>query len=178
VDIAMSVCLPALPVSRESLMAYLETCGFDTATRDHAPLFTVADSRNLRGEIEGGHTKNLFLKDKKGNFFLLTAQEDTVVNLKTLHKLLGGSSRFSFGSGEKMQDLLGVTPGAVTAFAIINDRAGAVKFAIDQRLLDQEKVNCHPMTNTATTTIRCEDLLTFARASGHEPHIVDLDGEV
>ncbi len=155
-------------------MAYLDACGIESKTIDHPPLFTVDDSQKLRGNIEGGHTKNLFLKDKKGNFFLLTAQEDTVVNLKTLHKLLGGASRFSFGNAERMEEFLGVTPGAVTAFGIINDRQGAVKFAIDQRLLDHEKINCHPMTNDATTTLLCSDLLSFARACGHDPQIVDL----
>jgi Ala-tRNA(Pro) deacylase len=177
-NLDMSDSLPVAPVDRDSLLAHLEKCGFDTVTRDHAPLFTVEDSRNLRGEIEGGHTKNLFLKDKKGNFFLLTAQEDTIVNLKTLHKLLGGASRFSFGSAEKMQELLGVTPGAVTAFGIINDRAGAVKFAIDSRLMEHDKINCHPMSNSATTTMRRDDLLKFATACGHEPQIVDLDAKV
>ncbi len=125
-----------------------------------------------------GHTKNLFLKDKKGNYFLLTAQEDTQVNLKTLHKLLGGSSRFSFGSADKMEEFLGVTPGAVTAFGIINDRAGDVTFAIDQRLLQHQKINCHPLVNTATTTISSQDLLSFAAASGHDPIIVDLSSEI
>jgi len=170
----MSNPLPPSPVSREALLKHLDDCGFDTHTIDHPPLFTVDDSQKLRGEIEGGHTKNLFLKDKKGNYFLLTAQEDTVINLKTLHKLLGGSGRFSFGNAEKMTEYLGVTPGAVTAFGVINDRQGAVKFAIDQRLLEHEKINCHPMTNDATTTLLCRDLLSLARAADHDPQIVDL----
>ena len=158
-----SVSLPAAPLDRDALHAYLDACGFDTKTIDHPALFTVEDSQKLRGEIEGGHTKNLFLKDKKGNYFLLTAQEDTLVNLKTLHKLIGGSSRFSFGSAEKMEEILGVTPGAVTAFGIVNDH---------------EKINCHPLVNTATTTIDCPDLLAFAKACGHDPIIVDLAAEV
>lgn len=170
--------LPDLPVTRESLLAFLDACGFETETQEHPPLFTVEDSRRLRGELEGGHTKNLFLKDRKGNFFLLTAQEDTSINLKTLHRLLGGASRFSFGNAEKMQELLGVTPGAVTAFGIINDREGKVHFAIDQRLMVHEKINCHPLTNEATTTICGDDLLAFARICGHEPKIVDLEAEI
>ena len=174
----MSVDLPALPVTRESLLSYLQASGFDTHTFDHPALFTVEDSQNLRGEIEGGHTKNLFLKDKKGNYFLLTAQEDTEINLKTLHKLLGGSSRFSFGKAEMMEEYLGVTPGAVTAFGIINDREGQVKFAIDQRLLEHDKINCHPLVNTATTTILKDDLLSFAESCDHAPMIVDLSAEV
>lgn len=174
----MSTDLPATPVTRQSLLAYLEKSNFDTTTFDHPALFTVEDSRNLRGEIEGGHTKNLFLKDKKGNYFLLTAQEDTEVNLKTLHKLLGGSSRFSFGKAEMMEEYLGVTPGAVTAFGIINDREGNVTFAIDQRLLEHEKINCHPLVNTATTTILSNDLLSFAKACNHPPMVVDLSAEI
>ena len=174
----MSADLPDAHVSRESLLAFLQDCNFETVTVDHPALFTVEDSRKLRGEIEGGHTKNLFLKDKKGNYFLLTAQEDTQVNLKTLHKLLGGSSRFSFGSAEKMEEFLGVTPGAVTAFGIINDRGNNVTFAVDQRLLEHQKINCHPLVNTATTTLKCEDLLSFAKSCDHPAMIVDLSTEI
>ncbi len=174
----MTLPLPAAPLTRHDLLNYLEACGFDASTKDHPPLFTVEDSQALRGEIEGGHTKNLFLKDKKGQYFLLTAQEDTQVNLKTLHKLLGGSSRFSFGSAEMLEQMLGVQPGAVTALGLINDRDGRVKFAIDQRLMAHDKINCHPLTNDATTTLLCDDLVQFAKACGHEPLIVDLAQEV
>ena len=170
--------LPSAPVRREALLAYLDQCGFHIETKDHAPLFTVEDSQNLRGEIEGGHTKNLFLKDKKGNYFLLTAEEDSVVNLKTLHKLLGGSSKFSFGKPEALEEFLGVVPGAVTALGIINDREHKVKFAFDQRLMRHDKINCHPLTNDATTTITRDDLIVFAKNCGHDPLIVDLDQEV
>lgn len=171
----MTHSLPAPPVSSKSLLDYLDGCGFETNTITHPPLFTVEDSQKLRGGIEGGHTKNLFLKDKKGNYFLLTAKEDSIVNLKTLHKVLGGSGRLSFGRPEMMMELLGVTPGAVTAFGIINDREGKLKFAIDKKLLSHDKINCHPLTNEATTIIAREDLLAFAKACGHDPQIVDLD---
>lgn len=166
--------LPDTPLNREMLLAFLETCSFATTTHDHPPLFTVEQSQALRGELEGGHTKNLFLKDKKGQYFLLTAQEDSEVNLKTLHKLLGGSSRFSFGKPDMLMELLGVIPGAVTAFGIINDRKGQVSFAIDKRLMEHDIINCHPLTNDATTAIARDDLLEFARLCGHEPQIVDL----
>ena len=174
----MSNSLPSAPVGRDALLAYLDQCGFQTETKDHAPLFTVEDSQKLRGEIEGGHTKNLFLKDKKGNYFLLTAEEDSVVNLKTLHKLLGGSSKFSFGKPEALEELLGVVPGAVTALGVINDRENKVKFAIDQRLMRHDIINCHPLTNDATTTLGRDDLIVFAKNCGHDPLIVDLDQEV
>lgn len=174
----MSTALPPVPVGRDELLNYLSESGFETKTVDHPPLFTVEDSQKLRGEIAGGHTKNLFLKDKKGQYFLLTAQEDSVVNLKTLHKLLGGSSRFSFGSADKMVEYLGVTPGAVTALGVINDRDNNVKFAIDARLMDHDKINCHPLTNEATTTLPRDALISFATACGHEPQIVDLSQDV
>lgn len=167
--------LPAAPLTKENLLTWLAKSGVEATTIDHEAVFSVDESQALHGQIEGGHTKNLFLKDKKGNYFLLTAQEDSTVNLKTLHKLLGGSSRFSFGSADKMEEYLGVTPGAVTAFGVLNDRAGAVKFAMDARLMQHDKLNCHPMTNEATTTIARDDLLAVARACDHDPLIVDLD---
>ena len=172
------VSLPAAPVDTAALLDYLERLGFSFTTKEHEALFTVEQSKELRGALEGGHTKNLFLKDKKSNYFLLTAEEDSDVNLKTLHKLLGASGRFSFGKAEMMQDLLGVIPGAVTALGVINDREGRLTFAIDQRLLRHEKINCHPLTNEATTTLLCDDLLSFARACGHDPMIVDLASDV
>ena len=174
----MATDLPVAPVNRDGLLGYLEACGFATTTHEHPPLFTVNDSQNLRGELPGGHTKNLFLKDKKDNYFLLTAEEDTEVNLKTLHKLIGGASRFSFGKPDKMEEFLGVTPGAVTAFGIINDRDNRVTFAIDKRLLEHDKINCHPLVNTATTTINRQDLLQFAESCGRAPLVVDLASEV
>ena len=177
-EMDMSLPLPRSPVNPSDLLKYLDDCGFQTTTKEHAPLFTVEDSQNLRGEIDGGHTKNLFLKDKKGNYFLLTAEEDSVVNLKTLHKLLGGSSKFSFGKPEALNAYLGVVPGAVSALGVINDRENNVTFAIDQRLMRHEKINCHPLTNDATTTIMRGDLVEFAKNCGHDPIIVDLDQDV
>ncbi|MEL6967385.1 MAG: prolyl-tRNA synthetase associated domain-containing protein, partial [Pseudomonadota bacterium] len=125
-------------------------------------------------DLEGGHTKNLFLKDKKGRLFFLTAQESSEVNLKTLHKLLGASGRFSFGSAEKMEETLGLKPGSVSALGVINDREHQVTFAIDQTLLTHEKINCHPLRNDGTTTLRVQDLLQFADHCGHKPIIIDL----
>ena len=174
----MPVELPTAPVEREALLDFLDANSFEVSTVDHPPLFTVEDSQKLRGEIPGGHTKNLFLKDKKDNFFLLTAQEDTQVDLKTLHKLIGGSSRFSFGKPDKLLEFLGVTPGAVSALGLINDRGNALTFALDKRLLEHDVINCHPLTNDATTSIKKDDLLAFVRATGHEPIIVDLEAQV
>lgn len=170
--------LPAVPVDEKGLLEYLQAAGFETTTDRHAAVFTVDESQALHRKLEGGHTKNLFLKDKKSNYFLLTAQQDTEINLKQLHKLIGASGRLSFGKPDMLEELLGVKPGSVTAFGLINDRDAKVKFSIDQRLLEHEIINCHPLTNEATTSIGKEDLLAFARATGHDPLIVDLAQEV
>jgi Ala-tRNA(Pro) deacylase len=156
------------------LFAFLENLGIETSTVSHPPLFTVADSQALRGEIPGGHTKNLFLKDKKDNFFLITVGEDADVDLKQVHHLIGASGRVSFGKPEALMEHLGVIPGAVTAFGLINDEKGAVKFVLDGGLMQHTIVNAHPLTNDATTSIAAEDLLRFARATGHEPAILKV----
>jgi Ala-tRNA(Pro) deacylase len=164
----------AMPKSPEDLFAYLDGLGIPVRTKSHPPLFTVADSQALRGEIPGGHTKNLFLKDKKDNFFLVTVGEEAEVDLKQIHHVIGAAGRVSFGKPEPLMDLLGVTPGAVTAFGLINDTAGRVKFVIDEALMHEEIVNAHPLTNEATTSIAGGDLLAFVRATGHEPHILKV----
>jgi len=170
--------LPHGPLDRAGLLTLLDGLGIETKTIDHQPLFTVEDSLAVHEQMEGGHTKNLFLKDKKGQYFILTAEQDTQVNLKTLHKLIGGSSRFSFGKPEALLELLGVIPGSVTAFGVVNDRDNKVKFAIDSRLMRHDIINCHPLTNDATTSIGRDDLLNFAKQAGHEAQIVDLAQEV
>src|SRR5499426_1112031 len=105
----------------EQLFAELDSLGIKHSTVKHPPLFTVEESRALRGEIPGGHTKNLFLKDKKGALYLVTALEDAMIELKSLHRRLGASGRFSFGTADLMRETLGIEPGAVTPFATMND---------------------------------------------------------
>ena len=163
-----------MPKSPEDLFAYLAGLDIDVSTVTHPPLFTVADSQSLRGQIPGGHTKNLFLKDRKGRHFLLTLEEDAVVDLKGIHHLIGASDKVSFGKPEELSDLLGVAPGAVTAFGVINDDGGAVTIVFDEPLMRHEVINAHPLTNEATTSIAREDLLRFVRATGHEPHVLKL----
>jgi Ala-tRNA(Pro) deacylase len=163
-----------MPKTPLELFSYLEHLGIEVKTVSHPPLFTVADSQALRGEIPGGHTKNLFLKDKKDNFFLVTVGEEAEVDLKQIHHLIGASSRVSFGKPEALMELLGVIPGAVTAFGLINDERGTVKFIIDSALLEHRTINAHPLTNEATTSIATDDLLRFARATGHEPVILKV----
>jgi Ala-tRNA(Pro) deacylase len=156
------------------LFAYLKDLGIEVATVSHPPLFTVADSQALRGEIAGGHTKNLFLKDKKDNFFLVTVEEDAEVDLKQIHHVIGAASRVSFGKPEALMEFLGVIPGAVTAFGLINDEKGRVRFVVDSALMEHGTINAHPLTNEATTSIAADDLLRFARATGHEPAILKV----
>ncbi|MDX2290017.1 MAG: prolyl-tRNA synthetase associated domain-containing protein [Hyphomicrobiaceae bacterium] len=144
-----------------------------TTTRDHAPVGTVAESEALYREIPGGHTKNLFLKDAKGRLYLIVAWTGTAIDLKRLPARLG-SARLSFGNPDAMMTVLGVTPGSVTAFAAMNDRDRQVTVVIDKALISFDEINCHPLENTATTTIARDDLLEFLRASGHDPVVLDL----
>ncbi len=166
--------ISSMPKTRADLFAFLESLGIETTTIEHPPLFTVADSQALRGEIAGGHTKNLFLKDKKDSYFLLTVEEDAVVDLKQIHHQIGAASRVSFGKPEALMELLGVIPGAVSLFGLINDSEQRVRFFIDEALMAHDVVNAHPLTNDATTSIGSTDLLRFVRATGHEPTILKL----
>ena len=162
-----------LPATRQDLLARLEELGIENETLDHEAVFTVAQSSRLERELPGGHTKNLFLKDKKDTVFLVVAPEDARVDLKTLHHRLG-ASRFSFGSAALLEELLGVTPGAVTAFGAINDTAARVNVVIDAGLMGHATINCHPLVNTMTTSIGRDDLVKFLEATGHTPRIERL----
>ncbi len=163
-----------MPATRDDLMAMLARLGIATTTIDHPALHTVEDSKALRGEIPGAHTKNLFLKDKKDALFLLTVPEDAAIELKQMHHVIGASGRLSFGRPELLMEVLGVPPGAVTAFGAINDTTGRVTVILDDALVRAGKVNCHPLVNTATTTLAAADLIAFLRATGHEPRILPL----
>ncbi|MBX3579281.1 MAG: prolyl-tRNA synthetase associated domain-containing protein [Rhizobiaceae bacterium] len=165
-----------MPKTPDELFDFLAGLGITVSTTRHPPLFTVEESRRLRGEIAGAHTKNLFLKDKKDNFFLLTVDEETVVDLKSVDKAIGAASRVSFAKPEAMMDLLGVTPGAVTAFGLINDTQGRVTFVLDARLAAAATINAHPLTNDATTSIAATDLLRFIEATGHAVIVLNLEG--
>lgn len=163
-----------MPKTEAELLAFLADLGIAVSTKRHPPLYTVADSQALRGEITGGHTKNLFLKDKKDNFFLVTVGEDAVVDLKQIHQLIGAASRVSFGKPEMLMELLGVTPGAVTVFGVINDTANKVRLVLDQDLMEHAVINAHPLTNEATTSIAATDLIRFVEATGHDPVILNV----
>ena len=165
------------PKTQEELLSYLDTLGIAVSTVTHPPLYTVADSQALRGTIAGGHTKNLFVKDKKDNYFLMTVDEEAVVDLKTIHHIIGAASKVSFGKPEALLDLLGVVPGAVTAFGPINDTQRKVKVFLDADLMSHEVINCHPLVNTATTSIKSADLITFLQATGHDPIVTRLTAD-
>ena len=163
-----------MPKTEAELFAFLAELGIAVETRRHPPLFTVADSQALRGEIAGGHTKNLFLKDKKDNVFLVSVGEDAEVDLKQIHHLIGATGRVSFGRPELLMDLLGVVPGAVTVFGLINDTAHRVKVVLDQALMAHAVINAHPLTNEATTSIAAADLIKFVEATGHDAVILKV----
>ncbi|MDQ8732857.1 YbaK/EbsC family protein [Bradyrhizobium sp. LHD-71] len=159
--------------SPQDLLAFLDRLGIRHQTASHAPLFTVADSQSLRGQIAGGHTKNLFLKDKPGSLFLIVADEEARIDLKSIHRRID-ARRLSFGSAALLMQHLGVQPGSVTPFAAINDPSGAVSVVLDQTLMAHQVLNFHPLTNTMTTSIAAQDLLKFLRATGHEPRVLSL----
>jgi len=160
-----------MPATREELFARLTSLGIETTTRDHVPVYTVEEARTLRGEIPGGHCKNLFLKDEKGNIWLIVCLEEAQIDLKAAPGKIG-SRRLSFGKPELLMEVLGVEPGSVTPFALINDTSNRVNVVLDEAMMAHEQLSYHPLQNTATTTIRSADLVTFITSCGHEPRIV------
>ncbi len=154
------------------LFAFLEKIGIATTTREHEAVFTVGESKGLHEDIPGAQCKNLFVKDKKGKVFLIVAEGHAAIDLKKVHTLIGASGRVSFGKPEQLQTLLGVEPGSVTPFGLINDTDHAVTVILDAAMMENPILNYHPLVNTATTTIARDDLLVFIRACGHEPRIV------
>ena len=163
-----------LPKTSDDLFAFLDQLGIKHKTEWHEPVFTVAESNALSAQMPGGHTKNLFVKDKKDQFFLLTVEEHAVVDLKTVHTVIGAASKVSFGKPEKLMEYLGVIPGSVTTFGAINDTGHNVKIIIDADLMKEELINCHPLRNDATTAVRSADLLKFLDATGHHPLVLKV----
>ena len=163
----------AAQATEEVLFKRLDELGIETETHRHEALFTVEQSRALRGAIAGGHCKCLFLIDKKRALWLVVANENRRIDLKALAGLLG-AGRFSFAKPDLLMDALGVTPGAVTPFALINDAGGRVKVVLDKEMMARDLLNYHPLTNEATTSIATKDLLRFMAATGHRPEIVDF----
>ena len=164
-----------MPATEHDLYARLDSLGIARSTTEHPPLFTVEESKALRGELPGGHVKNLFLRDKKRRIWLIVAQEDRPVDLKAFKKRIGAQGSLSFGSAELLMEVLGVIPGAVTPLALINDAEGRVTVILDAGLMVHRIVNVHPLRNDATTTLARDDLLAFIRSCGHDAQIMDLD---
>jgi len=160
-----------MPVTPDELFAYLDGLGIAHKTIRHPPLFTVEQSQASRGKIPGAHTKNLFLRDKKGTAFLVVTFEDAEIELRSLHRVLGASGRFSFGSADLMRELIGVEPGSVTPFAALNDKLLRVTVVLDAAMMEHTTLNFHPLVNTGTTTISREGLLKFLEATGHKARI-------
>jgi Ala-tRNA(Pro) deacylase len=161
------------PVTPERLFDRLRALGIAVTTVEHPAVFTVDEAKALRGDLPGAHTKSLFLRDKKGTMWLVVCLENRTVDLKDVAGRLG-AKRFSFGSAERLMRFLGVIPGAVSPFAVINDRGGAVSVAIDRGVLQQDPINLHPLDNAKTTAIAGTDLLRFLEAENHRPHIIDF----
>jgi Ala-tRNA(Pro) deacylase len=162
-----------MPASRAELMARFSSLGIETRTREHPPVFTVEEARALRGQIPGGHCKNLFLKDEKGAVWLIVCLEDARIDLKTAPARIG-SKRLSFGKADLLMQLMGVEPGSVTPFGLINDAENRITVILEERMMREPLLNYHPLSNDATTTIASADLLAFIRSCGHEPRIVAL----
>jgi Ala-tRNA(Pro) deacylase len=165
---------PASADAREAaLYGFFRAHGIAWTTHAHAPVFTVEEAQTLRGALPGTHTKNLFLEDRKGRLWLVVAREDLRIDLNALAKRLG-SPRFSFGSAARLLEVLGVVPGAVTPFALMNDEAGRVTAIFDEGLFANGPVNFHPLRNDRTTAIAAADLIRFAHATGHDPILLAL----
>ena len=159
---------------RAGLLAKLDEMGLDTRTDEHEAVATVEEAKARGHELPGAHTKNLFVKDKKGRVFLVTVPAEARVDLKQLHKAIGAQGRLSFGKPEQLWDLLGVRPGSVTLFGAANDEEGAVTVVIDREIADAEVICAHPLENTATTAIGREGMMRFLREHDHEPVVVDV----
>jgi Ala-tRNA(Pro) deacylase len=160
-----------MPAAREDLLERLASLGIETRTLDHAPVFTVEEAKKVHDDMPGGHCKNLFCKDEKGVLWLIVALEDAVINLKAAPAKIG-SKRLTFGKPELLMEVLGVEPGSVTPFGLINDRDVRCHVILDEAMMREPLLNFHPLRNNATTAISSSDLLTFITACGHAPRVV------
>jgi Ala-tRNA(Pro) deacylase len=157
----------------DALLARIAGLGIDVETAEHPPVFTVEEAKRHRVRHDGVHTKNLFLRNKKKQMWLVTTTEDQAVDLKALGRQLGAGN-VSFGSPDRLREFLGVEPGSVTPLAVVNDTAGAVEMVLDRAVLQADPVHCHPLVNTMTTAIRGADLVRFLESVGHAPQLIDM----
>jgi Ala-tRNA(Pro) deacylase len=163
-----------MPATAADLFAFLDAHGIGHRTLEHPAVFRVDEGHDIKAQLPGGHTKNLFLKDAKGRLWLICALGETRVDLKGLPEVIG-SARLSFGSEALMQEVLGVTPGSVTLFALINDTERRIRLVLDAALLRPEPINFHPLANTATTAISQAGLQQFLKALDIHPQVIDFD---
>ena len=161
-------------IFKDDLIRILNDNGFEYCVEEHAPLFTVEDSKSLRGQIEGAHSKNLFLKDAKANFFLISIEESASIDLKKTMQQIQ-SKKLSFAKPEYLQAILGIEPGSVSPFALLNDTKKQVKFYLDRSFLDSEKVNFHPLINTATVNISPQNLIELIEKYHNPVNYIDLE---
>ena len=160
-----------MPATRTELFAFFDKLGIATKTFEHEPVFTVEEAKRVHDKVPGGHCKNLFCKDEKGVLWLIVALEDAVIDLKSAPAKIG-SRRLSFGKPELLMEVLGITPGSVTPFSLVNDTQVRVNVILDEAMMKLDQLNYHPLKNDASTTIAAADLLTFIKAYGHNPRIV------
>ena len=160
-----------MSATREQLFAMFAELGITVTTVEHPPVFTVGEAKKVHDKIPGGHCKNLFCKDEKGEIWLIVALEDAIINLKTAPGKIG-SKRLTFGRPDLLMEILGMEPGSVTPFGLINDRQVRTHVVLDQRMMQEQVLNFHPLQNTATTSLASTDLLTFTAACGHKPRVV------
>jgi Ala-tRNA(Pro) deacylase len=159
--------------TKDEFLAFLDSLGVAHDTVDHPAVFRVGEGEDVKAQIPGAHTKNLFLKDAKDRLWLISAEDRAVIDLKRLHQVIG-SARLSFGNAALMEEVLGVTPGSVTAFALVNDKAHRVTFVLDRTLAEADRVNFHPLVNTGTTGVSREGFCKFLEAVGVKPMVVDF----
>lgn len=168
--------LARMPATPADLFAALDKLGIAHKTVKHPPVFTVEQAKKLRGELPGGYTKNLFLRDKKHELYLVVALESAAIDLKSMHRRLGATGRFSFGSSDLLREVWGVEPGSVTPFGAINDTTGRVTVVLDADMMAHQTLNYHPLDNTMTTSISRDDLVKFLESTGHIPRIEKVSG--
>ncbi|MDT8342685.1 MAG: prolyl-tRNA synthetase associated domain-containing protein [Longimicrobiales bacterium] len=163
------------PRTPEDLLRQLEALGIPHTTRTHPPVRTVEEAREKRGPIPGAHSKNLFVRDKKGAMWIVSCLESRNVDLKALAPRIGARQRLSFGSERRLMTYLGIRPGAVSPLAVVNDVTGAVRVVLDRALLDDPPVNFHPLDNRMTTSLAPADLMRFLEAAAHPPLVLELE---
>ena len=163
----------SLPTTPDMLMATLVSLEICYSIHSHPPLRTVEDAKAFRGDLKGAHIKNLYLRDRKKRNFLLVAEEDKEIDLKALPGFIG-SGKLSFGSADRLLEILGVRPGAVSPFTLINDPDHKVQLILDSDLVGQPCLFAHPLVNDLTLGVSGADLMRFFTHTGHNPRLMNF----